>query len=78
LFFPVSDSGPALEQIAAAKAICVRCPVRDACLRYALATGQGPGIWGGLTEDERRGLRYQARLAAGRAQTVIGQAPRPR
>lgn len=78
LFFPVSESGPALKQISAAKAVCARCPVRDACLRYALATGQGPGIWGGLTEGERRDLRYRARLAARRAQAVIGQAPRPR
>lgn len=59
LFFPVGSEGPALTQIAAAKDICARCPVREACLRYAVTTGQAYGIWGGLTADERRGLRYR-------------------
>ena len=40
-----------------AKAICALCPVRDECLRYAVLTSQRYGIWGGLTELERRGLR---------------------
>lgn len=55
LFFPVGPAARA--QIAEAKKICARCPVRRACLVFALATGQGHGIWGGLTEDERRRLR---------------------
>ena len=62
LFFPVGSVGPALAQIAEAKAVCTRCPVREACLRFALSTGQGYGIWGGLTEDERRNLRRRQRL----------------
>src|SRR5262245_51881107 len=33
-----------------AKRICGRCPVRRACLRHALDTGEPHGIWGGLTE----------------------------
>ena len=37
--------------------VCVRCPVRKACLRFALTTRQDDGIWGGLTEGERRILR---------------------
>ena len=56
LFFPVGTSGPALQQIAEAKAVCHRCPVSAECLRWALATGQ-VGIWGGLSEDERRALK---------------------
>ncbi len=63
LFFPVGSSGPAIVQIATAKAICARCPVREACLRYAVTTGQAHGIWGGMTEDERRGMRYRERLS---------------
>ena len=40
LFFPIGSSGPAaLQQIAAAKAICAGCPAREACLRFALGTG---------------------------------------
>jgi WhiB family redox-sensing transcriptional regulator len=56
LFFPIGAAGPALVQIARAKQVCARCPVRAACLRYALVTGEDYGIWGGLTEDERRQL----------------------
>ena len=57
LFFPLSESGKALEQIAEAKAICADCPVRRQCLEFALRT-RPDGIWGGLTERERqRGRR---------------------
>lgn len=54
LFFPVSGSGKSLEQAERAKAICASCPVRPSCLAFALRTGQAHGIWGGLTEEERR------------------------
>lgn len=57
LFFPVGSAGPALAQIAEAKKICARCLVSRACLAFAMTTGQQYGIWGGLTEDERRQLR---------------------
>lgn len=33
---------------------CRRCPVRAACLAYAMAAGERHGVWGGLTPDERR------------------------
>jgi WhiB family redox-sensing transcriptional regulator len=71
LFFPIGSAGPALKQIAAAKAICARCPVRKACLRFALGTGQNYGIWGGLTEDDRRVLRRNKRVPAGRPATGL-------
>jgi WhiB family redox-sensing transcriptional regulator len=57
LFFPISDSGPALEQAAKAKAICATCRARRECLAFALRTGQVHGIWGGTTEDERAAVR---------------------
>jgi len=57
LFFPIGNSGPALVQIEEAKAVCNRCPVIDACLRFALEFGHDAGVWGGLTEDERRALK---------------------
>lgn len=57
LFFPVGTTGPALDQIERAKAICRRCPVMEQCLATALADGEDAGIWGGLTPDERRRLR---------------------
>ncbi len=40
-----------------AKKICVSCDVRDECLNYALANDERFGIWGGLSERERRKLR---------------------
>jgi WhiB family redox-sensing transcriptional regulator len=64
LFFPIAPSGPALRQIARAKAVCARCPVRIDCLSYALETGQEAGVWGGTSEEERRAIR-SASTAAG-------------
>lgn len=40
-----------------AKRICLGCDVRDACLEYALANDERFGIWGGLSERERRRLK---------------------
>lgn len=57
LFFPVGTTGPALEQIAAAKAVCEKCVSREPCLEFALVTNQESGIWGGTSEEERRKLR---------------------
>lgn len=52
LFFPLGTASEAA--IAMAKAVCRRCPVRDECLTWALESGEEHGIWGGLTENERR------------------------
>jgi WhiB family transcriptional regulator, redox-sensing transcriptional regulator len=65
LFFPVGTSGPALLQITEAKAVCRRCPVNAECLNWALTSGQDAGVWGGMSEDERRALkRRNARTGA--------------
>ena len=60
IFYPVSEEDEALE----AKAICDSCPVRVACLEYALAAREKNGVWGGLTERERRRLLRQRRRTA--------------
>ena len=57
LFFPVGTTGPAIEQIANAKAVCNQCESKAACLEFAIATNQDSGIWGGTSEEERRQLR---------------------
>jgi WhiB family redox-sensing transcriptional regulator len=62
LFFPVGTSGPALEQIERARAICMRCEVREDCLEWALASGQDAGVWGGTSEEERKAMRRSRRL----------------
>ena len=60
LFFPVGNTGPAITQIEEAKKVCNRCIVKDACLAWALESGQDAGVWGGLSEDERRALKRRA------------------
>lgn len=64
LFFPVGTTGLAVEQIASAKAVCETCEVQEPCLQFALETNQDSGVWGGLSEEERRDIRRKARAAA--------------
>ena len=45
------------ESAAPARQVCARCPVRQPCLEYALSNRITHGIWGGLTERERRPLQ---------------------
>jgi len=61
-FFPATD-----DEVATAKAICAGCPVRDACLEFALVTRQDDGVWGGLDENERRRARRRGQDAARKA-----------
>jgi WhiB family transcriptional regulator, redox-sensing transcriptional regulator len=77
LFFPVGTSGPALLQIAEAKAVCRRCPVSTECLRWALESGQDAGVWGGLSEDERRAIKRQGISAAVRRDKLVERGTRP-
>lgn len=73
LFFPIGTTGPAAAQIDAAKAICMKCEVRVHCLEWALATGQDAGVWGGMSEEERRALRrVRRRESAGLRPVVVG------
>jgi WhiB family redox-sensing transcriptional regulator len=57
LFFP--ERGASTRE---AKAVCRGCEVRMDCLEYALAHGEKFGIWGGLSERERRRVRRQRAL----------------
>lgn len=56
LWFPEPGESPE-----PAKAICRRCPVRTECLDQALRNGKQHGVWGGLSENERKVLRRQRR-----------------
>ena len=58
LFFP--ERGASTRE---AKSVCSNCEVRADCLEYALVNGEKFGIWGGLSERERRRLRRQRALA---------------
>jgi WhiB family transcriptional regulator, redox-sensing transcriptional regulator len=82
LFFPGrgESAGPARQ-------VCAACPVRQPCLEYAISNRIAYGIWGGLTERERRALRSRwvrssrrerdqailAAEAAGYTATAIGR-----
>lgn len=43
-----------------AKRVCLSCDVRSECLEYALAHDERFGIWGGLSERERRRLKRRS------------------
>jgi WhiB family redox-sensing transcriptional regulator len=78
LFFPIGTSGPAIDQANEAKTVCMRCMVRPDCLDWALTTGQDAGVWGGLTEDERRKLRRRhSTPRPDRQRTVRAKARQP-
>lgn len=73
IFFPAAVQGREFEQqVGIAKAVCVGCPVREACLTWAL-TALSDGVAGGLTEYERRS--EQARRRRSRRGVRL---PRPR
>ena len=42
---------------AEAKALCAECPVRQECLRHALAVPENYGVWGATTPEERAAMR---------------------
>ena len=69
LFFPVGTTGVALLQIEQAKQVCAECDARVECLDFALSTNQDSGVWGGLSEEERRVIRRQ-RAAQARRQAA--------
>jgi WhiB family transcriptional regulator, redox-sensing transcriptional regulator len=56
-FFPARG-----ESSAAAKTVCARCAVRTECLDYALQWDPLCGVWGGLSERERRQLKRRPRV----------------
>ena len=61
IFYPDDDDDAMAD---AAKAICEGCCVRQACLEFALTQREKHGVWGGLTERERRRILRQRRKSA--------------
>ena len=59
IFYPVSD-----EDAEEAKFVCGQCPVRQLCLEHALSNRERDGVWGGMTERERRRIVRQRRKSA--------------
>jgi WhiB family redox-sensing transcriptional regulator len=69
LFFP--ERGASTRE---AKEVCRGCVVREDCLEYALANGEKFGIWGGMSERERRRIRRQRALARAAAASARSSA----
>ncbi|MEA3217042.1 MAG: WhiB family transcriptional regulator, redox-sensing transcriptional regulator [Acidimicrobiia bacterium] len=59
LFFP--ERGASTRE---AKEVCRGCVVREDCLEYAITHAEKFGIWGGLSERERRRIRRERALTA--------------
>lgn len=59
VFFP--NKGGDATLIAAAKRVCMSCEVRVQCLDYALDNDERFGVWGGLTERQRRRINRDRR-----------------
>lgn len=81
LFFPKGYDGPWQLVIEHARAVCHRCPVIVSCRQHALAEGVEHGVWGGLTEDERRSLRRATsrhNLTEEEAKERAASAPKPK
>lgn len=53
VFFPLSGGSTVV-----ARAFCDRCPVRAECLEYAVDRAEPFGIWGGMSELDRRRLAH--------------------
>ena len=72
LFFPIGEVGLAVqEQVAEAKQVCLRCPVMYTCRQWALDTGQNDGVWGALSEQERRSLKRRSRRHGGQGDAGV-------
>nr|WP_257014980.1 WhiB family transcriptional regulator [Rhodococcus sp. ACPA1] len=58
-----------------ARRICLECPVLSRCRDQALATGEPYGIWGGMTENDRR--RHAHQLSLGEHRPLTSRHARP-
>lgn len=66
-FFEGDEQAPAnAAQLEQARQVCSRCPVRVQCGEYALAAFEEHGVWGGMTERDRRLARRADQRAAAR------------
>lgn len=78
LFFPIGNTAGAQQWIDDAKSVCRRCDAVEFCRDWALDTNQDAGVWGAMSEDERRALkrresRLRQRAAAGADEQVLAE-----
>lgn len=60
IFFPPSVKGHRTDT-REAKSICAKCPVRKTCLAYAVVYREPRGVWGGMSESERKAIPHLVR-----------------
>ena len=73
---PHRDHGPRASAESETKAVCRQCEVVETCLKWAIASDQDAGIWGGLSGDERRAFkRRNARARRNAARMWPGVVP---
>ena len=65
LFFP--DKG---EPAGEAKEVCLTCPVASQCLDFAIRSGEETGIWGGMSERQRREVARARRQGLDRPESA--------
>ena len=61
VFFPHNEKGKRTD-ISQAQAICFDCPVRKTCLVYAVVYREARGVWGGMSESDRKQISRPTRL----------------
>lgn len=64
MFFPVASETTARgrAEVELAKEVCRRCGVRPECLAYAIINEYDHGVFGGLSENERKRLKRKGRV----------------
>jgi len=68
IFFPVqADKDGVSDAAAPAKRICAACPVREACLEYAMRYRERYGVWGGTSASQRSRMRRRQRWSSSSA-----------
>jgi WhiB family redox-sensing transcriptional regulator len=67
MWFPAVQGRNAARAANAAKEVCAACPVRKACLEWALTAGEAEGVWGGTTAAERAEIRRVGHRGRGAA-----------
>jgi WhiB family redox-sensing transcriptional regulator len=61
LFFPSGNTDKTVEMIDIAKGICNKCFAKQNCIDWSIEHKIDAGIWGGLSEEERRTIRRKIR-----------------
>lgn len=71
IFFGEAEDGTSFSQHRQAQFVCYTCPVQVECLQYALELDPPAGVWGGLTESQRKRYLYPTARRYGKSKDVV-------